>query len=290
MELILEIGASRFAIESDERRAAGVLDVLRRHLPMEMPVHSPKIAGSHIYWHAPFLAELESGGDVMAAPPGAFLYWPERQFLEIVFAPLQAESAEVSLLGKLTAGLDELAGIAARLRQNQGRTVEFARLFEPQAAQSQVAGAEPGPLADLQTARHSLQTKISDEIVELLRRRGIMHPVGPMLFAESEARTLHESLFWLRNCESGSANKSYRRAAAIICRKSASRLGGFCHLSEISANLHAAADAFEDSTVRLEDVYRESILYVGRVSAWLDTCIPWNDFNNVLREVQGEKD
>ena len=79
-------------------------------LPLPLQLHTPKIAGSHIYWHAPFVEDVEGATHVLSAAPGAFVYWPVRQFLEITFAPLQAENAEITVLGHLDAPIDDEDG------------------------------------------------------------------------------------------------------------------------------------------------------------------------------------
>jgi hypothetical protein len=48
----------------------------------------------------------------------------------------------------------------------------------------------------------------------------------------------------------------------------------------------AAADAFDEPSAPLRGVYDESILLVGRLAAWLDQQVPWDDLNLRLRAVQ----
>ena len=79
-------------------------------LPLRLQLHTPKIAGSHIYWHAPFVEDVEGATHVLDAQAGAFIYWPVRQFLEITFAPLQAENAQITVLGQLDAAEVHVAG------------------------------------------------------------------------------------------------------------------------------------------------------------------------------------
>lgn len=39
-----------------------------RSLPQALQLHTPKIAGSHIYWHAPFVEDVEGATHVLDAP------------------------------------------------------------------------------------------------------------------------------------------------------------------------------------------------------------------------------
>ena len=93
MKLLFEIDDSVWPILCDELAAPNTLAALATILPLPVRLQTPKIAGAHIYWQAPLLRDLEAGADIMSLAPGAFLYWPERQFLEILFAPLQQETA-----------------------------------------------------------------------------------------------------------------------------------------------------------------------------------------------------
>src|SRR6056297_3078356 len=92
------------------------LAALSAVLPLQLQLHTPKIAGNHIFWHVPFVEDAEGGVEVLSAPPGALIYWPVRQFMEITFAPLQAETASVSILGRIDAPVSRIADLAERLR------------------------------------------------------------------------------------------------------------------------------------------------------------------------------
>src|SRR5690625_1754400 len=92
----------RYTIALDHAGAPNTLAQLQEHLPVRIDLHCAKIAGRHIFWHAPFIAELERGQDVLSVPPGTLLYWPERQFLELTYGPLQEEAAQITVLGRLT--------------------------------------------------------------------------------------------------------------------------------------------------------------------------------------------
>ncbi len=116
-----------------------------------------------------------------------------------------------------------------------------------------------------------------------------MHPVGPLLFAESEARTLHETLWWIRR--KGMENELFDCGLpmSLACAKAASRLGGFCHLINAASTLALVATAINNPTCAEAGALDETILYVGRLAGWLDLHIPWNDFNTALRKARNHR-
>ncbi|CAM5575160.1 hypothetical protein ATER59S_04968 [Aquamicrobium terrae] len=256
-------------------------------LPMHCQLHTPKIAGSHVYWHAPFVEDVEGATHVLSAPAGAFIYWPVRQFLEITFAPLQAENAEVTVLGHLDAPVEGIADLAATLKRDQGR-----RLLQAALASADGAEGKPPPASllpgDVVAARKLLWDECPADIGRLTASRAILHPAGPVFVAESEARVLHELLWWIR-AERGKADEMVlRRAAALVLDKAATRLRDFCHMDETTALLFRlkAAMAHVDPLDALID---EAILVAGRIGAWLDLLIPWNDLNETFRAALDER-
>lgn len=116
LKLTLSVDGEDFSITCNDT-APRTLAALGRILPFGLQLHTPKIAGAHIYWHAPMVEEVEGGIAVLDAPPGAFIYWPVRQFLEITYAPLQAETAAVTVLGQLDGPVERIAELAQRLRE-----------------------------------------------------------------------------------------------------------------------------------------------------------------------------
>lgn len=249
-------------------------------LPMRLQLHTPKIAGSHIYWHAPFVEDLEGATHVLSATAGAFIYWPVRQFLEITFAPLQAENAEITVLGQLDAPVEGIAELAATLKRDQGR-----RVLEGTLARAD--GGVPAPPApsllpqDIVAARKALWAACPADISRATSSRAIMHPAGPVFTAESEARVLHEFLWWIR-AERGGADEAMRRhSAALALDKAATRLRDFCHMEETPALLFRLKAAMGDAHP-FDALIDEAILVAGRIGAWLDLLIPWNDLNEAF--------
>lgn len=255
---------------------------LLRALPLPLQLHTPKIAGSHIYWHAPFIEDIEGATDVLDAPAGAFIYWPVRQFLEITFAPLQAETAQVTVLGHLDAPVDGIASLAAALKLGQGR-----RVFAGSLARVDGGAAEPAPPSalpgDLVAARVALWAACPADIARLTHSRAIMHPAGPVFAAEGEARVLHEALWWVRSERDRSAESLRRYAAQLALSKAATRLRDFCHLDTTATLLFQLEAAIGEGALPFDALLDESILVAGRIGAWIDLLIPWNDLNESFR-------
>ena len=287
MKLDLIVGDDSWRIACDTARAPRTLAAIAATLPTALQLHTPKIAGQHIYWHAPFVEDAEGGVDVMEAQPGAFLYWPARQFLELIFAPLQAETAEVTLLGRIEGGLPELQALGLRLREQHGRRLFAGNLV----AVEGVRAPEPRPSqipAELLALRQKLWNASPADIEALLASRATMHPAGPLFLAESEARILHELLWWVRGSLATEEPPISCRIAAVACNKAATRLRDFCHLGESAATIFALEAAFGRDDIPLAALVDEAILCAGRLAAWLDLRIPWSAVNTATRSALDE--
>ncbi|GMB82571.1 hypothetical protein NN6n1_33540 [Shinella zoogloeoides] len=252
-------------------------------LPLRLQLHTPKIAGSHIYWHAPFVEDVEGATHVLDAQAGAFIYWPVRQFLEITFAPLQAENAEITVLGHLDAPVDGIAELAAVLKREQGHRIIEGTLALANGAEPEATDTSPSVLpADLVSRRKVLWSAMPEDIARLTVSRAIMHPAGPIFAAEAEARVMHELLWWIRAGLAQYDEAVLRQTMVIAIDKTATRLRDFCHMDDTPALLFALRDATQ-GTVPLAALVDEAILVAGRIGAWLDLLIPWNDLNEAFR-------
>ncbi|GGE05889.1 hypothetical protein GCM10011390_26170 [Aureimonas endophytica] len=284
MQLEFALGGERWQIRCATERAPRTLARLAAHLPMDLQLHTPKIAGSHIYWHAPFVEGVEGAVNVLDAAPGAFIYWPVRQFLEIVFAPLQAETASITVLGQLEGGVERLAALGARLREQHGRRLFAGILTRADGAGPAAPDADGVLPAALAARARGLWRACSDEILALTRSRAIMHPAGPLFMAESEARVLHETLFELREAAlAGGGDGPIRFAAVRALDRAGRRLADFCHLTETGRLFADLAALLDDPARPLPAVLEAAILASGRTAAWLDLQIPWFDVNEALR-------
>ena len=287
MKLDLIIGDNSWRIACDAARAPRTLAALAATLPTALQLHTPKIAGQHIYWHAPFVEDAEGGVDVMEAQPGAFLYWPARQFLELIFAPLQAETAEVTLLGRIEGGLPELQALGLRLRDQHGCRLFAGNLLPAEGVHAPEPLASQLP-AELLALRQKLWSASPADIEALLASRATMHPAGPLFLAESEARILHELLWWVRGDLATEELRISRRIAAVACNKAATRLRDFCHLGGSAAAIFALEAAFGRDDIPLAALVDEAILCAGRLAAWLDLRIPWSAVNEATRSALDE--
>jgi hypothetical protein len=262
--------------------APKTIDKLLASLPSRLDIHCAKIAGQHIFWHAPFVAQLESSIDIMTLPAGTFLYWPERQFLELIYGELQAEKASVSVLGQLVGDIQWLKEMGRNLVLNHGREVTWAALdFAPGSdyvPQPQPAIGHAG-LQALVEARESAWAVEPSDVKRLLARRGMMLPFGPLVMAEGELRKCHELLWRLWNGSSGLPAEQLPQVASFLLQAFIDRVDGFCGMHETGDVLKQIMALLNAAEVPARMVLEEAVLYTGRMAAWLDLYICWNDCN-----------
>lgn len=293
-ELIFRVEGEDHPIELADGFAPETLRAVIGLVPASIDIHCAKIAGSHIMWPVPFLARMEAAQDVLSMPPGAFFYWPERQYLEITYDALQAEAAEVNYLGRLKHDPAWLRDYAERQRREQGRAVFTAELLpgpglEPARRPEPARVAEP--LATVRRARIAAWEAQPEEIAELLARRGQMIPFGPLHMAEGEMRKLHELLWRLWEGRGETRSDDDKRKIAVFALKAAiSRVAGFCHLLETGAVLEAGITCLEDKACETDAALEELILYCGRIAAWLDLHICWWPMNETTLGALGATD
>lgn len=289
MKLLFESGAQSWSLTCNPAAAPRTSSALLANLPQTLQLHTPKIAGSHIYWHAPFVEDVENEVPVLDARPGAFIYWPVRQFLEITFAPLQAETAAVTVLGQLDGPVDGIVALGQALRENQGKARFDGRLsLLSQGSYRPLPQPASSVPTDIVADRRTLWENQPGDLQEAILSRGIMHPAGPILMAESEARVLHEILWWVRARIGREGETVLRKMAALALDKAAVRLKDFCHLDQSAGLLYRLAAAMIDEQVPVRDLLEETILVAGRLAAWIDLLIPWNDLNEGFRAALDE--
>src|SRR5690348_8179766 len=281
--LIFRVDGVGHQIALEPSHAPKTLAKVIAALPARVDVHCAKIAGSHIMWPVPFVERFEKATDVHAMPPGSFFFWPERQYLEITYDALQAETAAVNYLGRLTGDVGWLREYADRQRRQHGREVFTAEIFVPEGrpAPSPIPIAGTGAWARLQNARrHAWQNEPSD-VEMLLDRRGLNLPFGPLAMAEAELRKLHELIWRLWN-EAGRRSDTDKVSIATFALEAAiTRVGGFCHMLATTAVLQDGIDCLTNRDAPIEEVLVELILFVGRMAAWLDLYICWLPMNEI---------
>ncbi len=259
---------------------------LKAWLPAEITIHCAKIAGCHIYWPSPILAALESATDIHKLPPGSFLYYPDRQYLEIVYDSLQAETAAVTYLGQLQGPINWLKKYARRQRKEAGSKVFTANL-----RLKNTTPAIPAPLpkgdnawARIQYTRRAVWQAEPDEIARLLANKGHNIPFGPMATADGYYRCVQESLWQLWIKPDRFSDQARRAAAINALELGISRIGHYCHLNDSEIFLHDAIACVEAGEVPLQDLFAEVILYCSRMSNWIDTHIPWFPANELTKK------
>lgn len=280
VRLLLTVAGQEFTLTCNDM-APRTLSALLPLLPLPIQLHTPKIAGSHIYWHAPLIEDVEGAVAVLDAPPGAFIYWPVRQFLEITYAPLQAETAAVTVLGQVEGPVSRVADLAADLRNGQGRKV-FAGQLSMIDGVAGAAATSPLP-ADLVADCRAIWFDCPADILGLTKSRALMHPAGPVFMAESEGRTLHETLWRVREEAATLGEPVARIVAGLAINRAAGRIRDFCHLTETPALLVRVEQAIQDASLPFGPALDLAIATSGRIAAWMDLLIPWNDVNEAFR-------
>lgn len=281
-----------YPIELEPALAPRTIGLLIAALPAAVDLHCAKIAGQHIFWHAPFLSECESARDILSLPPGTFLYWPERQFLELIYGTLQAEKAQVSVLGRLSGDIGWLQALGGELAREHGQRIFRAELTADANTMhlGRPAAASPHPaLRQLRSEREAVWRAEPSCIRHLLERKGTMLPYGPLAMAEGEFRKLHELLWRLRGDPAGSdgpdgmGRDSRAAFTALLLDAFVERIDGFCGLHRSGAVLTEAARLLREPQAPAAGIVDELVLYCGRMAAWLDLHIPWNALNEQVR-------
>lgn len=284
--LIFSVDGIEHEIDLDTTRSPRTLARILDALPATVDVHCAKIAGSHIMWPVPVVERLEAGADVLAMPPGACFYWPERQYLEITYDALQAETASVSYLGRVAGDVGWLRDYAERQRREQGRRIFRAGVFVRGRSSARAAAMpeEPDPWRRLCCARRDAWKEEPADVRALLDRRGLNLPFGALAMAEGELRKLHELLWRLWN-EGERRGDAEKVAIAVFALDAAiGRVGGFCHMQATAKSLQDGIACLTQTLVPSEAILTELVLYVGRMAAWLDLHICWWPINELTLE------
>jgi len=252
-------------------------------LPAQIDIHCAKIAGQHIFWHAPFVSELEQATDILTLPAGTFLYWPERQFLELIYGELQAEKAQVCVLGQLKGDIDWLKSYGARVVRQHGTKILTAHLLKGEGCDKLIPAPvtpQSPDLAWLCEERQQIWRAPPTEFFTLFERRGLMLPYGPLAMAEGELRKLHELLWRWRAAAATLDSPSRAQIFMFLIEAFTARIDGFFGLTQCAGVLTKAAKFYAKPELQ-EQVLEELILYTGRAAAWLDAYIPWHSLNEI---------
>ena len=292
LTLIFTCEGTNHEIALFDRPGSATLAQLRAWLPAQTTLHCAKIAGCHIYWPSPILAALEEGTDIHRLPPGAFLYYPDRQYLEIIYDALQAETAAVTHLGQLQGDVGWLRDFATRQRREAGSKPFTAMLSlkdTPPLAKTPLP-ADDTPWARVQRARHQVWQAEPAEIGRMLANKGHNIPLGPMATADGYFRFVQESLWQIWSAPARFDDAARRAVAVNSMELGIARIGHYCHLSDSEAFLNDAIAVVTQSQVPLQDLLAEAILYCSRMSNWVDAHIPWFPANELTKKALGRSD
>ena len=287
--VVFEVEGVAHEIDVTDAYAPQTLRRILAALPAMADIHCAKIAGCHIMWPVPVVARLETSSDVLSMPPGSFFFWPERQYLEITYDELQAESAAISYLGRLKGDVAWLRDYADANRRGQGQKKFEAKVYvkggptEPALA-TFAEGTDAW--SRLRAARQSAWQSQPSDVQGLLDRRGLMIPFGPLAMAEGEMRKLHELLWRLWVDEERHSPDQKSAIARFAIEAALTRVAGFCHMTHVGSVLEDGLSCLEDAHLEQSTVLEELVLYCGRIAAWLDLHICWWPMNELTLDAQ----
>lgn len=268
---------SSYELELDDIHAPCTVAAFLANLPLDVALHGAKVAGNQFYWHAPFLTPYETTTDITTIKAGTLVYFPERQFVEVIFGELHPEVANINVIGRFRGDIAWLKALGHRIIIKGAQSVGNASLccnFRPQTTEA----VQPPATGWLHEERLRIWAGQPREISELIARRGLMLPLGPLLFADSEMRGLHEKLsrLWLKGDEADLV-----RIGRFAIELAADRLEGHCGLHDVTALLRGALALIVEGP-ELRNLLHELILYVSQFSSWLDRAICWYDLNEAF--------
>lgn len=284
--LVFKVEGVEHEIVLDSSTCPRTLAQLQATLPATVDIHCAKIAGSHIMWPVPFVERVENAADVLDMPAGSFFFWPERQYLEITYDALQAETASVNYLGQIRGDMTWLREYAERQRREQGRVLFTAKVYLKGMDRESVPGKahsvqDGSAWSGLKEARRKAWAAEPADVARLLARRGLNIPFGPLAMAEGELRKLHELLWRLWNAGPKIAGSEKIAIARFAVEAAVTRVGGFCHMSDTALVLEKLIDCVSEPPASLDEILVEGILYTGRMAAWLDLHIQWWPINEL---------
>lgn len=310
--LMLEAEGESIAIALDTESSPRILLAVLDRLPMKIDLHCAKLAGDQVLWPTTVVMPLEGERSINDLPDAPFIYYPDRQYLEIIYAPIQDEEADVVFLGEASGSVEALHRLGEKVQADQGHRIIHGRLSIGgdggwvDGFRKRVHGMAPDPrytdrlgvdaLGPFGRSVREAADAIADappaEIMTMMRRRGIMLPAGPLLNAQGETRKLHETLWSLRARAAQAEEKPLHSAnvvddfvadaAAVLLRTAEDKLANFYGLHDMGGFAGRIAAHFEAVSEDARTVLDEVIVWVGRLDGWLDACIPWQAVNTAV--------
>lgn len=271
-------------LEVDDSLAPQTAGMFLSTLPQSVDLHCAKVAGNQFYWHAPFLAPYEATSDIMAMRAGSVLYWPDRQYIEVIFGDLNPEVGEINVIGRFLGDCAWLEELGRKNRDAHGSAPIFATLR----LHGEKADIAPRPalpldglpgLQKLRSLRLDAWERQPKEIGELMQRKGEMLPFGALAFAEGEMRKLHEILWSIWYHKKNAPLAERFATAELVTLLAADRLEGLCNLHRFADELRECVHMLEKWDETFDEILKELVLYVGRLHGWLDLNVKWNALN-----------
>lgn len=291
-KITLSLGPATAMVALDARSAPRTCEALCGLLPLTTTAHYAKIAGHEFYLHLPLFLEVEQRRWVSELAQGAVAFWPERQLLCVYYGRVQDEDATVTAVGCVVENLEGLAASAQAMRMKLGESIASVRL----SASGSDGTAGPhrlptGTHSDLARRLFAAYTAIRDaspsDVSAVAAGRGVMRPAGRLLAGEAEARKLHE-IAWLIRAEILRDDRPPDVAAPLL-RHFAQRLAGWYGLPEAGELVADVAAHLPALTGRAAiEVLEGLILYIGRLSLWIDAAIPWEAINALFHRGAAE--
>lgn len=287
MEILkIELFDQVFDIELLSDQCPGALKKLKEHLPFRSELHYAKIAGEEIMAVMPFHAPVENLMDVSRAKAGMLAFWPQRHLLCLYYGQMQEEAASIGLLGYLEQDPAEFAAFGERVRREQGRQLCYGAFYIDR-PDRQIPVIQPHHPV-LHPFERDIWLETPGEITDLIQRPGVMRPVGPLLYAETDTHAFHE----------------YLSASLRLLPDRDEALGLFktlflSHLAEFHTKLDGwyllpnSASVISEYAKRLDaaqgphafqGLLENLMLFVGRLNYWFDALVPWNDFNESMND------
>jgi hypothetical protein len=269
--LILEAEGESITIALDTESSPRILLAVLDRLPMTIDLHCAKLAGDQVLWPTTVVMPLEGTRSINALPDAPFIYYPDRQFLEIIYAPIQDEEADVVCLGEASGHVDALHRLGEKVQADQGHRIIHGRLS---------VGGEGGWVDGFRKRAHAMAPD-----PRYVDRPGV-DAIGHF------GRSVREGLWSLRTRAAEAGDRPLHSAiavddfvadaAAVLLRTAEDKLANFYGLHEAGAFAGKIAGHFEAISEDARTVLDEVIVWVGRLDGWLDACIPWQAVNTAV--------
>jgi hypothetical protein len=270
IEITLSLNGIKASIELFSDHAPITCDRFLAVLPQKIDMHYAKFAGQEVLGLIPMIAPVESGKSLKEINKGCVAYWPDRAFFCIYYGDIQDEEVSVTVIGQLHAG-DDFIQEMEKCRYKQGAIMEIYR--------TSMDGYKPH--------KFMIDTKLGwDEIPvdldKVYRKRGIMLPGGPLIYADGETRKLADFVHLLY--VSHKANEEIEdKFIALNLDHYAFKIGGWCGLTDCAEDILRYKGLLMTPEIDRENVLVDFKYYINRLNLWVDLLIPWEKLTELIR-------